>query len=62
MAGECVECLRNCTDRGKCGVFTVWYLQGKVWSVYGMVMTGEIVEFLRNGIDRGKCGIFTELY
>jgi len=55
-----VECLRNGTDRGKRGVFTEWYRQGKVWSVYGMVLTGEIVECLRNGTDRGNCGVFTE--
>jgi len=41
LTGESVECLLNVTDRGKCGVFTEWYRQGKVWSVYGMVLTGE---------------------
>ena len=27
-------------------------LTGKVWSIYGMVLTWESVECLRNGIDR----------
>jgi len=40
LTGESVECLRNGIDRGKCGVFTECYLQGKVWSVYGMILTG----------------------
>jgi len=62
LTGESVEYLRNGTDRGKCGLFTQWYRQGIVWSVYGMVLTGESVECLRNGIDRGKYGVFTEWY
>jgi len=38
----------------------VW--QGKVCSVYGIVVTRESVECLRNGIDREKCGVFMEWY
>ena len=60
LTGDSVECLRNGTDRGKCGVFTECYLQGKVWSVYGMVLTGESVECLQNVIYRGKFGVFME--
>jgi len=52
LTGESVKCLRNVIDRGKCGVFTEWYLQGKVWNIYGMVLTWESVECLRIRIDR----------
>jgi len=62
LTGESVECLRNGTDRGKCGVFMELWCQGKVWSVYGMVLTGESGECLWNGSDRGRCGVFTEWY
>ena len=47
---------------GESGVFTEWYWQGKVWRVYGMLLTGDSVECLRNGNDRGNCGVFAEWY
>jgi len=52
LTGESLECLRNGIDRVMCGVFTEWYWQGKVCSVYGIVLTWECVECLRNGTDR----------
>jgi len=43
FTGEIVECLRNGIDRGRCGRFLEWYRQGKVCSVYGMLLTRESV-------------------
>ena len=54
LTGESVEYLRNGTDRGKCGLFTQWYRQGIVWSVYGMVLKGKVWFFLWNGTDTEK--------
>jgi len=62
ITGEYVECLRNCIDSVKCGVFTKWYCQGKVWRDYRIVLRGESAECLWNGFDRGKCVVFTECY